>query len=1099
MLPKVTEQAILENLAKRYDNDLIYTYIGPVTIAMNPYRDLKITGEKFVTVYHGHFPHENPPHIYALAEEAYRSMKSEGENQCILISGESGAGKTETAKIIMGYISLVTGGSEKVEYVKKVVLESNPLLEAFGNAKTLRNNNSSRFGKYFEIQFDINGDPCGGKITNYLLEKSRVIYQQDGERNFHFFYNLLAGANEQEIQKLTLYAPEYFYYVNQGNCFTVDGMNDIEDYAEVRQAMTVVGMSAKEQQEVLGIVAGILHIGNITFVESGKGGNASVADSGVLQIAASMLQVDPLTLTNALLFRVIQTGGTGASNRSSTYNVPQNPEQASGARDALAKEIYSRLFDWIVDKVNVALQKYKLPFKNVIGILDIYGFEIFNRNGFEQFCINYVNEKLQQYFIELTLKAEQEEYVREGIKWTPIKYFNNQIVCELIEGKAPPGIFSLLDDICYTIHAQSGNTTDKKFLEKLSGLFGSHPHFRPFNNAFQVKHYAGDVTYEVDGFSDKNKDTLFNDLIETIQCSGNSFLVNLFPENTKSADKKKRPTTAGFKIKTSAGSLMQTLSTCHPHYVRCIKPNDNKKPREFNEPRIKHQVQYLGLLENVRVRRAGFAYRAPYERFLMRYKKLSKNTWGIWGEWSGSPIQGCDTICKDLQLEPTQFEKGKTKIFIRHPETLFYLEEMVERKDFEMASKIQKSWKKWKLAKTALEQRARAANLLRGNKERQRDSMNRQFVGDYMRYDDNYSLQEAVRNNGGKQENSVFSDQIVKLNRRNKPERRDFIMTDQAFYVVMRAIKNQQSYYKVSRRTALADIGSVSLSTLCDNYIVLHIPKEYDHLMETPNKTEFLTLLVEKFEILTGRKLPINFQDNITYKIKSGDTRELSFSRNQSAQQPLLKKAGRVLKVEICDGLPKDTDTTPSGLSRSNYGSGQPARGRGGPSRGRGGPVKTQQIRNSQPADETTEPEQPMGRSVVAQRGGSGPQRGGPVGPQRGGSGPQRGGPAGPQRGGPAGPQRGGPAGPQRGGSGPQRGALPTPGSRGGNLPNPPPKPAQPSCIALYDYDAQTADELSFKAGQKLLIVQKDPGGWWEGDLNGKKGWIPANYVKENV
>lgn len=430
MLPKVSEVAIVENLAKRYENDLIYTFIGPVLVAVNPYRDLKVTGEKFVELYHGHFPHENPPHAYSLTEEAYRAMKSEKENQCILISGESGAGKTETAKIIMGFISMVTGGNEKVEYVKKVVLESNPLLEAFGNAKTLRNNNSSRFGKYFEIQFDLAGDPCGGKITNYLLEKSRVVFQQNGERCFHFFYNFLAGASDSDLQKYTLYAVENFFYVNQGNAYVVDGINDVEDYAEVMNAMVACGISTKEQEQIKYLIAGILHLGNITFKEDSKKGNASVYDPSILELAASLLQVDAMTLNNAILFRVIQTGGAAQSNRSSTYNVPQNPEQATSARDALAKEIYSRMFDWIVEKVNFALGKFKLPFKNVIGILDIYGFEIFQKNGFEQFCINYVNEKLQQYFIELTLKAEQEEYVREGIKWTPIKYFNNQIVYE---------------------------------------------------------------------------------------------------------------------------------------------------------------------------------------------------------------------------------------------------------------------------------------------------------------------------------------------------------------------------------------------------------------------------------------------------------------------------------------------------------------------------------------------------------------------------------------------------------------------------------------------------------------------------------------------
>jgi len=990
MLPKVSEPAIVENLRKRYENDLIYTYIGPVLISVNPYKELHNSGEQFVPIYHGHFPHENPPHLYALAEEAYRSMKGEGINQCVLISGESGAGKTEAAKIIMGYISYVTGRSEKVEYVKSVVLESNPLLEAFGNAKTIRNNNSSRFGKYFEIQFDQYGDPCGGKITNYLLEKSRVVYQQEGERNFHFLYNLLAGASNQDAHRLTLYTADNFFYTNQGNSISVDGMDDGADYREVRNAMNVIGMTADEQDCIQEIVAGILHLGNVSFRDTG--GKAVVADTNAVALAGSLLSVETFTLTNAMTNRVIQTGGSGQSGRSSTYNVPQNAEQAIGAKDALAREIYSRMFDWIVAKVNEALQRYQLPFQNVIGILDIYGFEIFGRNGFEQFCINYVNEKLQQYFIELTLKAEQEEYVREGIKWTPIDYFNNQIVCELIEGKI--GMFAILDDICYTIHAQSGTGTDLRYLEKLSGNFSSHPHYRAFNGAFQIKHYAGDVTYEVDGFSDKNKDTLFSDLVETVQCSGNPFLVALFPENVKTPQKK-RPTTAGFKIKNSCGSLMQALSACSPHYVRCIKPNDNKRSNDWDDPRVRHQAQYLGLLENVRVRRAGFAYRAPFDRFLQRYKKLSKNTWGIWGEWTGTAVKGCEQICRDLQLDPGQWQMGKTKIFIRHPETLFFLEEQIERKDYECAVKIQNAWKRWKLAKKALEQRALVADLLRGNKERCRDSINRQFIGDYIHYDLNFSLQDVMKHYLS-QETVVFADQIVKLNRRSRPERRDFIITDQAFYVVARAVQQNQAFYKLTRRTALADISHLSLSSLADQYLVMHVPREYDNLVENDKKSEIVAILYEYFYALTGQKLRVDFSDRITYKIKSGDTRELVFVKNEGASFPILRKAGRTVKVEIASGLPKDTDSTPQGLYKRapQRGGGQ---ARGGPSRG--GPSRGSGI--------------PQGTSQRGTRGGparGGQTRGGPAG-----GGQARGGPAGggQARGGPAGrgQARGGPAG----------------------------------------------------------------------------------------
>jgi len=1050
MLPKVNEESLIENLKKRYMNDLIYTNIGPVLISVNPFKSLPITDETWIELYKGRFRHELDPHIYALAEETYRAMKGEKENQCVIISGESGAGKTEASKLVMKYISAVSGNSAGVDYVKHVILESNPLLEAFGNAKTLRNNNSSRFGKYFEIQFNDVGDPCGGSITNYLLEKSRVTYQTPGERSFHIFYQLLAGASNEEANSLVLYAPEHFHYLNQSGCYQVDGIDDIQEYKDTRNAMNIIGITNEEQGHVFRLIAGILHIGNITFFEDGKG-NAAIQEQNVLELAASMLNVEPFTLQSAILFRVINTGTQGG--RQSTYNVPQNMEQAEYARDAVAKAIYTRMFDWLIKKINEALAKNKAPYRTVIGVLDIFGFEIFDRNGFEQFCINYVNEKLQQFFIELTLKAEQEEYNAEGIKWEPIKYFNNQIVCDLMEGKKPPGIFPVLDDVCFTIHATSKGT-DVKFLQKMQGAFSSHLHFRGFDTAFCIKHYAGDVTYDVDGFCDKNKDTLFNDLIEMLQCSTNRFLGMLFPDNTKDTSSRKRPTTAGFKIKTSAQQLMKTLSACTPHYIRCIKPNETKKALDWDEPRVKHQAQYLGLLENVRVRRAGFAYRAEFARFLQRYKKLSRQTWGMRGEWSGPAVDGCTTLLRDLQLEEGQWQLGKTKVFIRHPETLFHLEELLERHDYDCIVRIQRSWKKWKARKHALEQRALAADKLRGKKERQQSSMSRQYDADYIRYEDNYPLQEMITPG----EYMMFADQIIKLNRRSKPERRDFVITDQAMYFIMRKKKKGEIVYQLTRRTPISSVGSLSLSTLSDNYIVVHCPSEYDNLFENDKKTEIVAVLCELAKN-SGRELTVNFSDSISYKIKTKDSRNVNFSKNESAAQATVKKSGKNLNVQVKSGLPKDTDTTPKNFTRGANRQ-RPA----GPSGGGGGAA--------------------MGGGGAA-RGGMGGAMGG-----RGGMGAAMGGGGGAMGGGGGGGvrqsvNRGGMGG--RGG----RGGAPPPGARG------PPRPVKPQAVALYDYDATTDDELTFREGDTITILQKDPAGWWEGELNGQKGWVPANYVKE--
>jgi myosin-1 len=465
--------------------------------------------------------------------------------------------------------------------------------------------------------------------------------------------------------------------------------------------------------------------------------------------------------------------------------------------------------------------------------------------------------------------------------------------------------------------------------------------------------------------------------------------------------KKKRPTTAGFKIKTSATALMEALSKCNPHYVRCIKPNDNKRARDWDDHRVSHQVKYLGLLENVRVRRAGFAYRAPFERFLRRYKKLSRNTWGIWGEWTGNPMQGCETICRDVNLERGQWQMGKTKIFIRYPETLFHLEELLERKDFECANKIKKAWKKYRAIKRALEQRAAIANIFKGKKERQRNSINRDFVGDYIKYEENVKLQEVINSNGGSQEEVVFADNMIKVNRRGTLQKRFFIITNNAFYVISQSVKKKEIILKLTRRTSIADIGSVTLSTLADNYLVIHVPTEYDNLIENDKKTEIVAILMEYYELLTKRKLLVNFSDRIQYSLKNKSKKEVVFIKNESSPQAILKGG----KVQVPSGLPKDTDSTPTVL----YNRATPTfQGQGNFSRG--------------------------GAQNISGRGG-----------------------------------------------------YSNISSSNNNV---------EQCKTLYDFQAENADELSFGPGEIITIIDKSLGEWWTGELNGKKGIFPSNYVE---
>ncbi|KAG8593994.1 hypothetical protein GDO81_001028 [Engystomops pustulosus] len=667
LLSKITEDAIVENLKKRYMDDYIFTYIGSVLISVNPFKQMPYFTDREIELYQGAAQYENPPHIYALTDNMYRNMLIDGENQCVIISGESGAGKTVAAKYIMGYISKVSGGGGKVQHVKDIILQSNPLLEAFGNAKTVRNNNSSRFGKYFEIQFSRGGEPDGGKISNFLLEKSRVVNQNENERNFHVFYQIIEGASMEQKQNLGIMSADYYFYMNQSETYKVEGTDDRNDFHETMNAMQVIGITWEQQQLVLQIAAGILHLGNISFQEQGN--YAMIESADLLAFPAYLLGIDKERLNDKLTSRKMDSKWGG---RSESITVTLNVEQATYTRDALSKALYSRIFDFLVESTNKAMQK---PYEEYsIGVLDIYGFEIFQKNGFEQFCINFVNEKLQQIFIELTLKAEQEEYVAEGIKWSPIQYFNNKVVCDLIENKVnPPGIMSVLDDVCATMHATSGGA-DQTLLQKLQAAVGTHEHFNNWNSGFVIHHYAGKVSYDVEGFCERNRDVLFIDLIELMQSSEFQFIQSLFPEKMDS-DKKSRPTTAGSKIKKQANDLVSTLMKCTPHYIRCIKPNETKKPKDWEETRVKHQVEYLGLKENIRVRRAGFAYRRVFNKFLKRYAILTPETWP---KWRGDERQGVQHLLRSVNMDADQYQMGKTKVFVKNPESDFSAE--VQRK-----------------------------------------------------------------------------------------------------------------------------------------------------------------------------------------------------------------------------------------------------------------------------------------------------------------------------------------------------------------------------------------------------------------------------------
>ncbi|PFX32989.1 Unconventional myosin-Ic [Stylophora pistillata] len=692
-----SEDAFLENLRKRYNSGLIYTYIGTVVVSVNPYKTLPIYNQDVIEKYRGENLYELPPHVYAISDSAYRSMKEERVDQCVLISGESGSGKTEASKKILEYLAAISTHSDDVERIKDRLLESNPVLEAFGNARTNRNDNSSRFGKYMDIQFDFKGSPVGGHIINYLLEKSRVVHQAKGERNFHIFYQLLQGGGDQLLENLELeQESSQYFYLNQGGDTHVKTLNDAADFNHVKKALSVIEFSAEEQDALFAIIASVLHLGTVGFLEPEvEHGEVKLENGRPVNIISKLLGCPEEVLERALTSRTLETKGD-------KVRTPLTSEQAIYARDALAKAVYDRMFTWLVGRINTSLKnKSYRGKKTLMGLLDIYGFEIFESNSFEQFCINYCNEKLQQLFIELTLNEEQEEYRKEGIKWEKVEFFDNKIICDLIEARHQ-GVIALLE--------------------------------------FRLKHYAGDVTYCVNGdtylnifhagFMDKNNDLLFRDLKEAMCSSTNCITSEVFPK--KEMESLKRPETAGTQFKTSLNNLMTILMSKQPSYVRCIKPNDSKKADIFQDDLVRHQVKYLGLMENLRVRRAGFAYRRPFPFFLQRYKCLCPDTWPVWYD---DPGEGVKKICEHLNYKPDEYRIGKSKIFIRFPQTLFSTEDAFQAKKPALATIIQaqfkgyyqrqkyvrlqlaviviaKHWRQVR-AQRLLEQRRKAANRIR--------------------------------------------------------------------------------------------------------------------------------------------------------------------------------------------------------------------------------------------------------------------------------------------------------------------------------------------------------------------------------------------------
>ncbi|KAE9550764.1 hypothetical protein FO519_006016 [Halicephalobus sp. NKZ332] len=683
------EAGILRNLFVRYKERLIYTFTGSILVAVNPYCSLPIYTGEIVRLYRNKRIGELPPHIFAIADNAYSNMRSSQRDQCVVISGESGSGKTESTKLVLQFLATVSG---QHSWIEQQVLEANPIMEAFGNAKTIKNDNSSRFGKYVDIHFNSSGSIEGAKIEQYLLEKSRIVSQANEERNYHIFYCMLAGLSREEKLELELKNASDYYYLSQGRCLTADGRNDASDFSEIKSAMKVLMFKDPEIWSIFKILAAILHLGNIKY-QASMVDNMEVTDivekTNIKKIA-TLLQLKETELLKALTTRSIVT-------RDERVVARLGAPQALDVRDGLVKHVYGKLFVHIVKRINDAIFKpQREAFKRQrtsIGILDIFGFENFKNNSFEQLCINYANEHLQQFFVRHVFKIEQAEYDEENINWRKIEFTDNQSALDLIASK-PLSIMSLIDE-----ESIFPKATDQTMLNKLHQNHSKNDRFylKPksdLSKSFGVNHFAGTVFYNSKGFLEKNRDQFGGDLMELVQSSSFKFFTNLFEDINGTDTTSRIKHTVGSKFKKSLESLMTQLGNCDPFFIRCVKPNEFKTALNFDRDLVLKQLRYSGMMETIRIRKAGYPIRHDYENFVSRYRVLVP---GLGLPKKVDCYVAAKTICIRVFGDSGDFgdfQLGKTKVFLKDNHDLL-LEQEYEKRLTKHATNIQKTMKGW--------------------------------------------------------------------------------------------------------------------------------------------------------------------------------------------------------------------------------------------------------------------------------------------------------------------------------------------------------------------------------------------------------------------
>nr|XP_014341154.1 PREDICTED: unconventional myosin-VIIb [Latimeria chalumnae] len=720
-LGDLNEAGILRNLFIRYQEHLIYTYTGSILVAVNPYQLLPLYTAEHIQLYTNKRIGELPPHVFAIADSCFFNMRRNNRDQCCVISGESGAGKTESTKLILQFLAAISG---QHSWIEQQVLEANPILEAFGNAKTIRNDNSSRFGKYIDIHFNKNGVIEGAQIEQYLLEKSRVCRQASDERNYHIFYCMLMGMNMEQKKILSLGTAAEYNYLIMGRCTSCEGRNDTKDYAHVRSAMKILMFSDSEHWEICKLLAAILHLGNLEF-EATMYDNldcCDLLDSKHLSTTTKLLEVNVGELQGSLTNHSIIIRGDSVSK-------PLSIAQAIDGRDAFVKGIYGHLFVWIVDKINAAIYKPASgdpkSIRRSIGLLDIFGFENFNSNSFEQLCINFANEHLQQFFVSHIFKLEQEEYNHENISWQHINFTDNQRTLDIIAFK-PMNIISLLDE-----ESKFPKGTDVTMLDKLNSLHSKSKVYVPpksiHDTQFGINHFAGVVYYNASGFLEKNRDLLNSDLIHLVHSSTNKFLKTIFQtrltngpskkssqyqissnQSIRFSDSKKRLSTLGGQFKQSLDLLMKTLSACQPYFIRCLKPNDFKKPLLFDRELCLRQLRYSGMMETIRIRKSGYPIRYNFSEFVDRYRMLVPSSMRL--QFQENKELYCIYIAETMVGQQEDWKIGKTKIFLKdYQDTLLEVER--DKALTEKAILIQKVMRGLKDRKQFLRQRKAAVKI----------------------------------------------------------------------------------------------------------------------------------------------------------------------------------------------------------------------------------------------------------------------------------------------------------------------------------------------------------------------------------------------------